>query len=410
MSLIDILALLVVLAATFSYINQRWLRWPKTIGLMTLSMSLSGLLLVVGNWWPGAELAARVLLDNLQFDRFVMQWLLSFLLFAGAMQVSLEDLLRLKWEVALLATVSVVLSTVLVGTMTWWVLNELGIGMPLIYCLVFGALISPTDPIAVLGIIKELKAPKSLETIIAGESLFNDGMAVTMVTLLMGIALGDQQLGITGTVSLFLHEVVGGIAFGWVLGWCGTRLIQSVDDYNTEVLITVAMAMGGYTAASGLGVSGPIAITVTGIVFGNQGRTMHMSRTTRLYLDHFWEIVDDTLNGILFVLIGLELVALASRGEYLAAIAGVIPIALISRMISVVVPVGLLRGVRQFPPKLVETLTWGGLRGGVSIALALSLPKGPERETILHMAYGIVVFSILVQGLTLRRFISASDD
>jgi CPA1 family monovalent cation:H+ antiporter len=290
------------------------------------------------------------------------------------------------------------------------VLNELGIGMPLIYCLVFGALISPTDPIAVLGIIKELKAPKSLETIIAGESLFNDGMAVTMVTLLMGIAVGDANLGITGTLSLFLHEVVGGIAFGWALGWVGIRLIRSVDDYNTEVLITVAMALGGFSAAAALGVSGPIAITVTGIVFGNQGRMLAMSRTTRLYLDHFWEIVDDALNGILFVLIGLELVALASRGEYLAAIASVIPIALISRMISVVVPVGLLRGVRRFPPKLVETLTWGGLRGGVSIALALSLPKGPEREIILHMAYGIVVFSILVQGLTLRRFIRASDD
>lgn len=410
MSLINILAVLVVLAAGFSYINQRWLRWPKTIGLMTLSMALSVLLLGIGKWWPGAATPVRELLNDLDFDRFVMQWMLSFLLFAGAMHVSLEDLLRLKWEVAVLATVTVVLSTFLVGGLTWWVLQQLGIGMPWIYCLLFGALISPTDPIAVLGILRDVKATRSLETIIAGESLFNDGMAVTMFTLLLGLAEGRHELGIQGTALLFLHEVLGGIAFGVTLGWGGVRLVRSVDDYNTEVLITVAMTMGGYSLASAAGTSGPIAIAVAGLVFGNHGRAFAMSQVTRLYLDHFWEIVDEALNGILFVLIGLELLVLVSKGEHALAVLSIIPIVLLSRLISVGFPIGLMRGIRRFPPRLVQTLTWGGLRGGVSVALALSLPKGPERDVILHVAYGVVVFSILVQGLTVGRLVRASAD
>lgn len=410
MNLINILAVLVVLAAAFSYINHRWLRWPKTIGLMTLSLALSVLLLVTGKWWPGAEVSVRELLDDLDFDQFVMQWMLSFLLFAGAMHVSLEDLLRLKWEVAVLATVTVVLSTFLVGGLTWWVSRELGIGMPWIYCLLFGALISPTDPIAVLGILKDVKAPKSLETIIAGESLFNDGMAVTMFTLLLGLASGRHELGIEGTALLFLHEVLGGILFGLGLGWGGVRLVRTVDDYNTEVLITVAMTMGGYSLATALGTSGPIATAVAGLVFGNHGRLLAMSARTRQYLDHFWEIVDEALNGILFVLIGLELLALASKGEHVLIVLGIIPMVLLSRLVSVGLPIGLMRGVRRFPPKLVQTLTWGGLRGGVSVALALSLPKGPERDVILHVAYGVVVLSILVQGLTVGRLVAAADE
>ncbi|WP_201276094.1 cation:proton antiporter [Methylotetracoccus oryzae] len=406
MNLIHILSLLVVLAAAFSYVNHRWLRWPSTIGLMVLSMTLSLGLLVVGTWLPEVEESVRTMLHRLQFDKFMMEWILSFLLFAGALHVSIEDLLRQKWEVAVLATISVVLSTFLVGVLSWWVLNHLGFGTPLIWCLLFGALISPTDPIAVLGILKTAKAPKSLETIIAGESLFNDGMGVTMFSLLLGLATGRRAIDLEGVSVLFLEEVAGGVAFGLVLGWLGVRLVRTADDFNVELMITVAMAMGGYTLASALGTSGPIAIVVAGLVLGNHGHHLQtMAPRNRLYLDHFWEFVDEALNGILFVLIGLELLVLVSRGEHALAVLGVIPMVLLSRLISVGLPIGLMRRFRRFPKKVVQTLTWGGLRGGVSVALALSLPAGAEREVILHLTYGVVVFSIIVQGMTVGRFV-----
>lgn len=411
MNLIHILSVLVVLAAAFSYVNHRWLRWPSTIGLMVLSMALSLTLLALGTWLPGAEEAARDMLHRLHFDKFILDWMLSFLLFAGALHVSLEDLLRQKWEVAALATISVVLSTFLVGTLSWWVLKALDLGIPLIWCLLFGALISPTDPIAVLGILKTAKAPKALETIIAGESLFNDGMGVTMFLLLLGLATGQQDIGVEGVSLLLLEEVAGGLVFGWLLGWSGVRLVRSADDYNVELMITVALAMGGYTLASALGTSGPIAIVVAGLVLGNHGSDLQtMAPRNRLYLDHFWEFVDEALNGMLFVLIGLELLVLVSRGEHALAVLGVIPMVLVARLISVGLPIGLMRRFRRFPDKVVQTLTWGGLRGGVSVALALSLPAGNEREVILHLTYGVVVFSIIVQGMTVGHFVRANGN
>lgn len=407
MTAFNIAAILVTLAAVFSFINHRYIRLPTTIGLMLISLLMSIGLIAVGELGGGdLRIQALVLLRSIDFHDTLMNGMLSFLLFAGALHVNLSDLARQKWTIVLLATAGVLLSMFIIGVLSWVVLGALGLDVPLIYCLVFGALISPTDPIAVLGILKTLGVEKDLETQIAGESLFNDGVGVVVFLVVLGIATGGHTVSAAEIGALFLQEAVGGAVFGLLLGGGVYLMLRQMDNYQVEILLTLALVMGGYALASALHLSGPIAVVVAGLLIGNQGRTLAMSDTTRSHLDTFWELVDEVFNAVLFVLIGLEVLALKFEVEYLLAALVLIPVVLLARFISVGAPITLMRRFREFSPRVVQILTWGGLRGGISVALALSLPYGPEREVILVITYAIVVFSILVQGLTIGSLIN----
>jgi CPA1 family monovalent cation:H+ antiporter len=334
-----------------------------------------------------------------------MQGMLSFLLFAGALHVNINDLKQQRIVIGVLATFGVIASTFLLGTLTWIVLNALNIPLAYIYCLLFGALISPTDPIAVLGILKNARVPKSLETKIAGESLFNDGIGVVVFLVILGIASGGQEATVQSIGLLFVQEAIGGILFGLALGSLTYYFLKDVDNYQLEVLLTLAAVMGGYALCSWLHISGPIAVVVAGLFIGNHGRRLAMSEKTRQHLDTFWELIDEILNAVLFVLIGLEVLLLSLKTEYFLAALAIIPLVLFARYISVGTPILLLSKVRRFTPGVVQIMTWGGLRGGISVALALSLPLGLQREIILALTYAVVIFSIIVQGLTISRMV-----
>lgn len=405
MNLLDIASLLVVLAALFSYINLRYLKLPTTIGLMVIALLMSLALIGLGKAGLEVEQLAHDLFAKIDFNQALLHGMLSFLLFAGALHVNINDLARQKWVIGSLATIGVVVSAIIVGGIIWLLSDSLGLRLPFIYCLLFGALISPTDPIAVLGILKSAKIQKTLETKITGESLFNDGIAVVVFIVLLRLASGGGEIGAGQIVVLFLLEVIGGVLFGLAIGGVTYRLLKSVNNYQTEVLITLALVMGGYAFADVIHVSGPIAIVVAGLLIGNHGRSLAMSQTTREHLDTFWELIDEVLNAVLFVLIGLEVLVLAFTREYLLAGLLAIPVVLAARFISVGLPICLLRRRRSFSPHVIKILTWGGLRGGISVALALSLPAGPERDGIVAMTYVIVVFSIIVQGLTIGKFV-----
>ena len=408
MGLFDTITILIVLAALFSYINYRYVRLPRAIGLMVIALVFSLVLIGLDRLevrWPGNDItigqhAAR-LLHEIEFSETLLHGMLGFLLFAGALHINLNDLSGQKWIIATLATAGVVVSTFIVGTSMWLILEVLQLEVPLIYCLLFGALISPTDPIAVLGILKTAGAPKSLETQMAGESLFNDGVGVVVFMLLLGIATDPGQASVGGVFMLLLKEAVGGVAFGLVIGVIAYQLLKRVNNYQLEVLITLALVFGGYALARAIHTSGPIAIVVAGLMIGNHGRRFAMSETTRGHLDTFWELVDDVLNAVLFVLIGLEMLVMPIVPGYL--IAGVIAIVVVlgSRFVSVAGATALLRFRRRFGPGTVRVLTWGGLRGGISVALALSL----QNDTLIAITYTVVVFSIIVQGMTVGRLI-----
>ncbi len=405
MSLFDIIAVLLTLAALFSFINYRFIKLPSTISLMLIALLMSLGLIVLDQFGFNLSGWAKVLIDSIDFNEALMHGMLSFLLFAGALHVNINDLASQKWVITLLATIGVLISTFLIGFMSWWLLGKLGIDLPLIYCLLFGALISPTDPIAVLGILKTSGVSKSLETKITGESLFNDGIGVVVFLVLSGIAINDQPVDMGSISMLLLQEAAGGIVFGLVLGGLAYVMLKSVDNYKVEILITLAVVTGGYAFADVIHVSGPIAIVIAGLLIGNHGRLMAMSESSREHIDKFWELTDDILNAVLFVLIGLEILALTFTAQYLLAGIFLIPMVLVARFISVSVPVILLRFRRDFSPGVVRIMTWGGLRGGISVALALSIPAGTEREIILMATYVVVVFSIMVQGLTLSRVV-----
>ncbi len=408
MDILNIAAILITLAALFSYLNYRFLKIPTTIGIMLITLLISTLTILLNSLgFAQFEVQAQKMLAGIDFYETLMEGMLSFLLFAGALHVNLNDLKEQKWVILLLATVGVLLSTVLVGLFAWLIFNALGIYMPVIYCLVFGALISPTDPIAVMGIRKTVGAPKSLETKIAGESLFNDGIGVVVFIILLKLATGEQSADTGNILSLLLQEAGGGLLFGFVIGMAAFYLLRSIDNYQVEVLITLALVMGGYAAASSMHLSGPITMVVAGLVIGNHGRLFAMSDTTRDHLDNFWELMDEILNAVLFVLIGLEVIILTFHEVYALAVVAIIPAVLLARYLSVGTPVLLLRRFRSFTPRVVEILTWGGLRGGISVALALSLPAGTERDVILFTTYAIVVFSITAQGLTIGPLLAS---
>lgn len=408
MNILNIAAILITVSALFSFVNHRFIKLPTVIGLMLISLVVSLLLIVAGKLgWGQLEAQATLLLASVDFNETLMQGMLSFLLFAGALHVNLEDLAKQKWVISSLATVGILISTFLVGAVTYYLLDFVGLHLDFIYCLLFGSLISPTDPIAVLGILKSANAPKTLETKIAGESLFNDGMAVVVFIVLLGIATGGHDVTAGHIALLFLEEAVGGVLFGFVIGWLTYQMLKQVDNYQVEILLTLALVMGGYALASAIHTSGPIAVVVAGLLIGNQGRMLAMSEHTREHLDTFWELIDEILNAVLFVLIGLEVLVLPFTQDVFLVSLALIPLVLAVRFISVGLPVTLLRSRREFSPGVIKILTWGGLRGGISVALALSLPAGEARDIILPMTYVIVVFSIVAQGLTIGKLVKS---
>ena len=418
MEIIDLAAVILTLSAAFSYLNFRFIGLPTTIGVMLIALALSVALIVLGRFGVGdLRVHATEVLAEVDFDQALMDGMLSFLLFAGALHVNPRQLAELKWSIGLLATVGVLISTFLVGTLTFVLLKVLALDAPYIYCLLFGALISPTDPIAVMATLKKAGIGKKLETKIAGESLFNDGVGVVIFIVILGIVLhpeaGDDWAWYA--TKIFLIEAVGGVLFGALLGVAGFHLLRSVDNYQVEILLTLALVLGGYALAQSLHLSAPIAVVVAGLLVGSFGREFAMSETTRERLDNFWELLDEILNVVLFVLIGLEVLILDLRGVYIFAGLLAIPLILLSRMTSVGIPISFLRTFvgRTYRNNTVKILTWGGLKGGISVALALSLPHGFERDVFLVMTYVVVVFSITVQGLTIGRVakkLSGDDD
>jgi len=395
-----LIGLVLAVTAVLSWINERWFKLPTAIGVMAgallLSLSLFGLkaLGVVGDAW------AVGVIEQVDFGDVLMKGMLSFLLFAGALHVDLGDLLHRKWSILVLATAGVMFSTVLVGTLFWWLCGWFGFELPYIWALAFGALISPTDPVAVLGVMKNAKAPEGLSSMVAGESLFNDGVGVVVFTVVAGLVAGGGHLDAAHAGELFVVEALGGAVFGLVIGWVAYRMLKTIDNHSVEILITLAMVGGGYALAGLLHTSGPIAMVIAGLFMGNHGRLFGMSDDTRNALDGFWEVVDEILNAVLFVMIGLELLVLAYSGRRLLLGFAAIPLVLAVRFVAVGIPISLLRRVREYVPHTVKLMTWCGVRGGISIALALSLPPSPNRELILSVTYAVVVFSVLVQGLT----------
>lgn len=398
------------LTALFGYANYRFLKLPQTIGLVMVALAVSMAAMALDALVPGWGLLPelRTAMRDLDFAETLMQGMLSFLLFAGALHVNLNDLAEQKWAISALASIGLLISTVLIGLAMFGVFSLIGLDIPFLYCLIFGALISPTDPVAVLSILKTADVPKVLEAKIAGESLFNDGIAVVVFIILVGLlgAGQDGEIGALDVLLLFLQEAVGGAVLGLLAGWVCYRMLARVDEFNLEIIITLALVTVTYEVAQMLHSSGPIAVVVAGLLIGNHGKRLAMSETTRRHLSNFWSVVDEILNAVLFLLIGLEVVVMSFDQPILLAILAAIPIVLLARFIAVSVPITVLKSLKQqFVPGTVPVLTWGGLRGGISVALALSLPAVAERDALLAVCYGVVVFSIVVQGLTIERVV-----
>ncbi|MDT2074571.1 MAG: sodium:proton antiporter [Planktomarina sp.] len=400
MTFLQISSVLIVLAGAFAAINSIFLRLPSAIGILIVSLSASFFLLCVDLIWPTFDLLniMHQAVDGFGFSAALLEGMLGLLLFAGALHVKLSDL-KENWRVVLLmATMGVALSTVIAGVGFSWIT-----GAPIMIALVFGALISPTDPVAVLGILRAANLKKSLETKIAGESLFNDGVGYVVFLVLVGIAfpVGDAHGGGFGNATkLFVQEAVGGALLGIVLGWGTYRIMTKIDDYSVEVLLTLALAFGGYQLAIWLHVSAPIMAVCAGLLIGDELTSHAMSKKTRDYVDAFWKLIDEILNAVLFLMIGLEVFAITFSMD--TVIAGVLSIglSLLARLVAVFVPITLLRPFREFSKGIVPIMTWGGLKGGISVALALSLPDSEWKPLILTVTYIVVLFSIIVQGLT----------
>lgn len=408
MTLIHTLTILICLAALFSYVNHRLLKLPMTIGLMAVALLFSLVLLALGKMGVGVEDEAKRFIGAIDFNEALMHGMLGFLLFAGALQVKLQELLDLKWIIGTLAVVGTMLSSLLTGTLGYYLFDAIGMPVPFLYCLLFGALISPTDPIAVMGIIREAKLPKALEMKIVGESLFNDGVGVVIFLVVLNL-LPKPSVEFMDVLTLFAEEAIGGALLGLAFGFAAYHMLRSVDNYQVEILITLALVMGCFGVADLLHTSGPIAVVVAGLLIGNHGRRWAMSEKTREHLDNFWELLDEMLNSILFVLIGLEVLVLSFRQPYLIAGLVAIPLVLAARWLSVVLQIRLFSLVREFSASTITILTWGGLRGGISVALALSIPYGPMRDAIVTITYVVVAFSILVQGLTINRVLEMGE-
>ena len=403
----SIVSILIVISAVFGYINVKFLKLPTTIGLMLITIILTILLLIIGQFNDTLLLQEKEFISSIDFETILLDVMLSFLLFAGALHTNFEQLRVQRGPVLVFATLGTLASTFLVGILIFFLLQIIGLNVELIYCLLFGALISPTDPIAVLGIMKKANAPKILETKIVGESLFNDGVGVVVFLTIFSIASSpNSDLGITHVATLFAEEVIGGVTLGLILGWITYKLLKSIDDYEVEVIITIATVMGGTMLAEYLHTSAPLAMVTAGLFVGNDRvRRSAMSETTETYVDKFWELIDVLLNTILFVLIGMEMLILTLNLD--AIIAGLIavPLVLFCRYASLWFPIKFFAKKLGFVRNTNLIMTWGGLRGGISIALALSLKPEMHRELFLVITYIIVIFSIIGQGLTVESII-----
>ena len=395
-----------VITALLAYVNARFVGLPTTIGVMAVALLLSLALIGLDRIGFGALRDYETsLLRSIDFSEVLMEGMLSMLLFAGALHVDLSRLRRFRWQIGMLAVFGTMLSTLIVGFGLHWVLPLLGLGMPLAYCLAFGALISPTDPVAVMGILKSAGINEETGMVVAGESLFNDGVGVVLFSLLLGIAVSGQTPSFAEGAMSLVHEAGGGIVLGAVLGGLLFTMLRSINNYQVEVLLTLAAVLGGYELASYLHVSGPLAMVVAGVIIGNHGRSLAMSDTTRRHVDLFWELLDEILNAVLFVLLGLEIVVIAYPHNGMLAAVAVVALTLLARLLTVGLPMASFKRWFGLSDDAWMILTWSGLRGGISVALALSLPAGPYRDLILALTYAVVVFSILVQGLTVKPLV-----
>ena len=406
MDIFAIVTVLTILSAVFAYLNTKFLKLPFTIGLMIIAMGFTLAIIILGHFENRILIQSKELIASIDFRTLLLEIMLSFLLFAGALHTKLDDLAKQRGPIILFATFGIVVSTFIVGIIFYYIALLLGHPIDLIYCLLFGALISPTDPIAVLGILKEANAPKKLEIKIVGESLFNDGVGVVVFLVLLSIA----QRGIASVEAqevgfLFFEEVFGGLALGLLMGWLGFKIMKSIDHYETEVLITLALVMGIHALAVSLHFSGPLAVVVAGIFIGNKSPEVAWSDSTKLYVDKFWELMDVFLNAILFVLIGFELLIVTLNEEYILLGLLAIPVTLIARYLALKGPILLFNKKLEFIPKTDLIMTWGGIRGGISIALALALEPEMERDLFLTVTYVVVVFSIIFQGLTIGSLV-----
>jgi CPA1 family monovalent cation:H+ antiporter len=403
----DIAAMLVVAAAVLGWVNHHFLRLPHVIGLTVMGAIAAIALLLANAFIPGVTLDNWVadVLSRIGFSETLLQGMLSFLLFAGALHVDLQDLKKDWFAVLMLSTVGVIISTVLIGLMAWGVGLLLVLPIAPVWYFVFGALISPTDPVSVLGVLKEENVPSRLRGIVAGESLFNDGVGIVVFTILFGAALTGRDFSFAAGAHLFALEAGGGLLVGGVVGWLGYRAMRSMDEYALEVTISLAVVMGGYALCSAIHVSGPLAMAVAGLIIGNHGVAHAMSDVTRDYVIKFWELVDEMLNSVLFLLIGLEMIALVPRWQHILLGLLAIPITLAARAISVSLSTRVVPAARPRAPGSWGVLVWGGLRGGISIALALSLPEGNTRNLLLAATFAAVLFSVLVQRATLGKLI-----
>jgi len=402
-----IITILVVLSAVFGYINVRFLKLPNSIGLMLITIVFTFGVFALSYFDSTLLDAERFIIKQIDFKSVLLDIMLSFLLFAGSLHTNFEQLKVQRWPVLVFSTFGVLVSAFLVGASVFLILQLIGLDINFIYCLLFGALISPTDPIAVLGILKKAGVPKKLEAKIVGESLFNDGVGVVIFLTIFQVALlGTGEIEAFDVFKLFGKEVFGGILLGAVLGWVTYRLMKSINDYDIEVIITLAAVMGGTVIAHKWHLSAPLAMVTAGLVVGNDTvRGTAMSEITESYVDKFWELIDILLNTVLFVLIGMEILVLTFKTEYILAGLIAVPVVLLCRYLSLLLPISLFKKKLDFVPKTNLIMTWGGLRGGISIALALGLTEAMQRDLFLVITYVVVVFSILVQGLTVGKLV-----
>ncbi|MCM8560796.1 cation:proton antiporter [Pseudomonas shahriarae] len=404
--MLDIIAVFLCITAVLAFLNRRYVGLPSAIGVMGIALALS-----LANMTLDAmglhtlHTLEQSLVESIDFSELLMQGMLSLLLFAGAFHVDLSQLRSFRWQVASLAVIGTTASTLVIGYGLWALLSWTSLELPLSYCLIFGALISPTDPIAVMGILKSAGAPKSVELVISGESLFNDGVSVVLFSLILAMIASGETPSVIGASKLLLTEAGGGIILGAAVGGITYLMLRSIDSYQEEVLITLAAVLGGYAVAIHMHVSGPLAMVVVGLIVGNQGRSYAMSERTEKNVDMFWELADEILNAVLFVLIGLEVILIQFSPPLIVTGFVVIALTLLSRLVTVGVPIALLGKFFRLPGGSWGVLTWGGLRGGISVALALSLPSGDARDVVVSLTYMVVIFSILIQGMSIGSLV-----
>ena len=418
---LDIPAILLILATIFGAINYKFVKLPHTIGLMIVALVASLSLIALDLTFPslGMSVLVNKFLGNIDFNVTLMQGMLSFLLFAGALHVDLDQLLENKWTILTFASIGVLVSSFVIGGGFWLISGAVGLSLPFLVCLLLGVMVSPTDPVAVLGVLKTLQVPSPLKAKIAGESLFNDGVAVVLFSVLVSLVFGnggeeglETSFQLTSVIWLLTKEALGGLFLGLISGFIAFWLLRQIDDYVLEVLITLALVTGAYSIALHLHLSGPIAMVIAGLLIGNQGTSLAMSETTRMHVETFWELVDEILNSVLFLLIGLKIVFLLQHSSYeiaypllIGLFIAITLLSLFARFLAIALPVQIKSLNSDVSPGTVPILTWAGIRGGVSVALALSLPSSSESELLLFVTYLVVLFSVAIQGLTIENVI-----